>query len=251
MTKPSTSWGPVADWYDSLLSAPGTYQQDVILPNLLRLLDPKKSDTLLDIGCGQGFFAKHFSARGAAVTGLDISPELIAIAEKAAPDAGFFVGSAENLSTIKDKSITSAYSILAIQNIKNTGAVFAECARVLKANGRLALVLNHPAFRIPKQSAWGWDDTTKTQYRRVDSYLSEISVPIDMHPGKKDSVATISFHRPLQYYFKLLANNGFVITRLEEWISHKKNGPGPRAAAENKARHEFPLFLYLEAKKST
>lgn len=250
MPKISTSWGPVATWYDDLLSAPGTYQQEVILPNLLRLVDPKPHDTILDLGCGQGFFAKQFAERGAKVTGVDISPELIKLAKKSAPKATFFTCSAEKLSPIADQSAHQAFSVLALQNIKDLSAVFKECSRVLKPNGHLSIVLNHPAFRIPKHSAWGWDDQTKTQYRRIDEYLSEITVPIDMHPGQNAKETTVSFHRPLQYYFKLLANSGFAITRLEEWISHKKNPPGARAAAENKARHEFPLFLYLEATKS-
>ncbi len=110
-------------------------------------------------------------------------------------------------------------------------------------------MLNHPAFRIPKHSSWGWDETAKSQYRRLDSYLSEITVPIDMHPGQSTKETTVSFHRPLQYYFKLLGNSGLAVTRLEEWISHKTNPSGKRAAAESKARHEFPLFLYLEAIK--
>jgi hypothetical protein len=73
-----------------------------------------------------------------------------------------------------------------------------------------------------------------------------------MQPGKKDGKGqiTLSFHRPLQFWFKLLNNSGFAVTRLEEWVSHKINQPGPKAAAENKARHEFPLFLYLEGRNN-
>jgi hypothetical protein len=36
---------------------------------------------------------------------------------------------------------------------------------------------------------------------------------------------------------------------MEEWESHKKSQPGPRAKAEDQARKEIPLFLYLEAVK--
>ena len=39
---------------------------------------------------------------------------------------------------------------------------------------------------------------------------------------------------------------GLAITRLEEWISHKKSEEGPRATAEDVARKEIPLFLMLE-----
>ena len=62
-------------------------------------------------------------------------------------------------------------------------------------------------------------------------------------------VKTVSFHRPLQVYIKALTKAGFVVSRLEEWISHKKSGSGPRQAAEDTARKEIPLFLCIEARK--
>ena len=73
-----------------------------------------------------------------------------------------------------------------------------------------------------------------------------------MTPGKsKDKQFTYSFHRSLQDYSKALRAGGFAIVRMEEWISHKDSQPGPRAAAENTARKEFPLFLAIEAIKIT
>ena len=137
--------------------------------------------------------------------------------------------------------------------MENVQGVFNECGRVLKENGKLFLVMNHPAFRIPKASGWEWDAKNKIQYRRIDSYLSESREKIDMHPSagsrKSASDYTLSFHRPLQFYFKALQKAGFSVNRLEEWNSNKKSEPGPRATAENKIRKEIPLFLFLEAIK--
>jgi len=70
-----------------------------------------------------------------------------------------------------------------------------------------------------------------------------------MNPGARTSVHTISFHRSPQFYFKKFSKNGFAVTRLEEWISHRKSEKGPRAMAEDHARKEIPLFLCLEIKK--
>jgi hypothetical protein len=39
------------------------------------------------------------------------------------------------------------------------------------------------------------------------------------------------------------------VTRLEEWSSNKTSQPGKRAEAENTARREFPLFMYIRAEK--
>ena len=34
----------------------------------------------------------------------------------------------------------------------------ASAAWALRPGGRLALLLTHPCFRIPRQSGWGWDE---------------------------------------------------------------------------------------------
>ncbi len=256
-----TSWGNVAEWYSDLLEKEeGTYQKELILPNLVRLMNIKKGEMVLDLACGQGFFSRELYKLGAKVMGVDISGELISLAEKIGVEEkikiDYKVSSADNLSFIKDNSLDKIVIVLAIQNIENVLGVFRECKRILKPSGKLFLVLNHPTFRIPKQSSWEWDEKNKSQYRRVDRYLSESKIEIQMHPSASSgrvpankAEMTISFHRPLQYYFKLLGKNGFAVDRLEEWNSHKKSQPGPRAKAEDKIRKEIPIFMFLEAIK--
>lgn len=250
MKKGETSWGGVADWYDDLLSGAETYQQTVILPNLLRLVAPTPTDKILDLACGNGFFSRAWAASGAEVVGVDLSPELIKLAQsRTGPEQKlrFLVAPAEKLPW-PDRSVDKLTCVLALQNIAGVKEALLEVARVLRPGGKFFLVLNHPGFRIPQYSAWGWDESAKVEYRRLDQYLSESQTAIQMHPGADPTATTISFHRPLQYYFKLLGKAGFGVTRLEEWISNRASQPGPRAAAENKARQEFPLFLCLEAR---
>jgi len=250
MTDKDTSWGKVADWYDNLLETDAdSYQRQVILPNVLRLVELKAGMKILDLACGSGFFSRELAKTGAEVVGVDISSELINLAKKQeGKNVNYFISPAHELSMLADQSMDAVVTILAIQNIAEVKEVFAEVKRVLKPGGKLVVVMNHPAFRIPKASSWGWDEVSKTQYRRLDRYMAESKTAIQMHPGSDEKVTTPSFHRPLQYYSKLLANAGLVITRLEEWVSHKKSEPGPRQQAENRARQEFPLFLCLEAR---
>lgn len=242
-----TSWGSVAGWYDELLADSDGYQKKVILPNLTRLAGDVKGKNILDLAAGQGFFSEAFSKAGASVTAVEISAELAALARKRIGDlVKFFTGSAEILpSEIGKETFDFALCVLSLQNIRDMSAVFSESSRVLKKGGKFLIVLNHPAFRIPGESSWGFDEVKKTQYRRLDGYLSESQTEIVMHPGDKKSPKTISFHRPLQLYFKTFTKYGFVCERLEEWISHKESEKGPRKFAEDRARKEFPLFLYL------
>ncbi len=259
LPKTDTSWENVASWYDKLLmSNEDTYQVRVILPNLLRMMHITPGDRVLDVACGQGFFSAAFAKAGATVVGTDLSETLITLAREHVPSSTFHTASAHQAPDVRTTSIDQATIILAIQNIENPREVFAECARILKSGGRLHLVLNHPSFRIPKRSSWGWDPSpggegrseTNKQYRRIDGYLTESSAKIEMHPGDDPSVQTVSFHRPLQYYVKALTRTGFAVTNLEEWASHKISDSGPRAPEENRARKEIPLFMAIEATKS-
>jgi ubiquinone/menaquinone biosynthesis C-methylase UbiE len=244
-----TSWGKVAKWYDKLLEKEeNTYQKTLILPNLLRLLEIKRREAVLDLACGQGFFTREFQKEGAKVIGVDVSRELIDLAKKhSSQSIEYHVAPADNLSFIKNKAIDKITLILALQNIENMQGVLRECARILKHKGKLFIVLNHPAFRVPKESSWGWDEVKKIQYRRIDSYLTESKIKIQMHPGNNPKDVTWSFHRPLQSYFKMLYKYGFCVSRLEEWNSNKISEPGPRSYAENKARKEIPMFLFIES----
>ncbi|MEK7538277.1 MAG: class I SAM-dependent methyltransferase [Patescibacteria group bacterium] len=249
-----TSWNAVAGWYDTMIEKDDdTYQTKVILPNIVRAMGIKEGTKVLDVACGQGFFSRAFRAAGAEVSGVDVATTLIDFAKKQSPkEIRFFVRSAEDLVVFQDGYFDKVVVVLAIQNIEAPHKVFKECVRVLAPGGKLYLVMNHPAFRIPKASAWGFDDEAKTQYRRVDRYMSESKSEIDMNPGRpsgKRGATTISFHRPLQYYFKTLANSGFAVARLEEWLSHRVSEKGPRQDAEDRARKEIPLFLFLEAEK--
>ncbi|MEY4745299.1 MAG: hypothetical protein RL272_1244 [Candidatus Parcubacteria bacterium] len=252
MANEPTSWGDVAEWYDRLLGEGDTFQSKVILPNLTRLLAPGPGDRILDLACGPGYFAYAFAANGAVVTGADVSPELIALAKKNAPKGGgngvaFVVAPSNDLRAIADASMDKVVMVLAIQNVDDVRGTAAECSRMLAPGGSLHVVMNHPSFRVPKGSSWAWDKNG-AQYRRMDKYLTEAKVNIQMKPGADPGLMTISFHRPLQYYVKALAKAGFAVTNLEEWVSHKKSDSGPRAAEENRARKEIPMFMYLEAR---
>lgn len=248
MKEKQTSWGNVASWYHEMLeSGEGTFQKDVILPNLTRLMDIKKGQSVLDLACGTGFFSREFFHSGANVVGVDIGEELLKIARKNSDKKIQYIhSSADDLNFLLKESVDSIVIVLALQNIENVDGVFKECKRVLKPNGKLFVVLNHPAFRIPKSSEWGWDEENMVQYRRLDSYLSEKQIKIEMHPGENKNITTISFHRPLQYYCKMLSKNNLCISKIEEWISNRVGPKGRKFAASEKARKEFPIFMMME-----
>lgn len=57
-----------------------------ILHHLLDLLGDITGHTVLDAGCGEGYLTRALAARGAQVTGIDLSPRLIALARERDPE---------------------------------------------------------------------------------------------------------------------------------------------------------------------
>ncbi len=247
--KKDTSWGNVADWYDEHLKGDNTYHAQVLAPNLSRVVDLKPDQSLLELGCGQGFFIEQFAKISKSVVGVDLGKELIDIAKKKIPGVKFLVGNAESEKLLVGEKFNVITIILALQNMKNLSAVVKNLDRLLAPKGKVVIVLNHPAFRIAKNSEWGIDVDKKIQYRRVDAYMSEMETRIDMTPGKTSGKEmTTSYHRPLQVYSKAFGKAGFGIVKIEEWISHRKSA-GAHAKMEDQARKEIPLFMCLVLKK--
>jgi ubiquinone/menaquinone biosynthesis C-methylase UbiE len=66
---------------------------------------PQEMDSVLDVGCGTGVMAKKLARRGAKVTGVDISGEMISKARRPGlPGATFHLGDAEALGDIPSAS---------------------------------------------------------------------------------------------------------------------------------------------------
>jgi len=246
-----TSWEAVSDWYGGHLKKTGTFQEDIVFPGALRLLAPKSSGRYLDIACGEGSFARLLAkGRNVEIFGVDAAPSLIAQAKRQVPSGKFETMDAAEIGTaLPASSIDGAVCILAIQNIEKFEDVIAGAGKLLKSGAPFVIVMNHPSFRQPRQSGWGWDEQRKLQYRRVDKYLSSYNAPIQAHPGADAKVVTWSYHRPLSAYAAALAKSGFVIGDIEEWVSHRVSDSGPKARAENAARVEIPMFMAIKAIK--
>lgn len=248
--KKKTSWQNSEKWYDKIVGEKGHYyHQNVIIPALLKEAHFTKSSKILDLGCGQGVLSRHLPEKSR-YTGVDLSKSLLQKAKEYAKDKDHSFIQADICKDlpIKEKDFTHGVMILSLQNIEKVDVAIANLSKHLKKDAKLIIVINHPCFRIPRQSDWQIDEDKKIQSRRMNLYMSDQKIPIKTHPGKKDSQVTYSFHHPLCFYFDILFNQGFVVENILELCSDK-NSTGTKAKMENRARKEFPLFLTFIAKK--
>lgn len=249
-----TSWEKSGKWYDENVGEEGHYyHRTLILPKVIELLELKGKETvssLLDLACGQGVLSRHLP-KNMSYYGYDAAPALIKAAHeyKKLPTQHFEVGDVTKPLGLKKTDFTHATIILAIQNIEDPLKVLMNASKHLAANGKLIIVMNHPCFRVPRQSSWKVDQDNKIQFRRIDRYMNSMKIPIQTHPGKgSQSQQTWSFHHPLSSYSQWLKKAGFTIDLIEEWCSNKVS-EGGAAKMENRSREEIPLFMAIVATK--
>ncbi len=72
-----------------------------------------------------------------------------------------------------------------------------------------------------------------------------------MNPGAvakgAKPITTVTYHRPIEHYVRACAGAGLLVSAIEEWASQRASEPGPRAAEENRARREIPMFIAIKA----
>ena len=242
----STSWESVAQWYNGWVGKRGShYHRKVALPTVMELLELRSKEKVLDIGAGSGVLAPHIAKQGGLYTGIDLSSSLIKLAKRYHGNKGHFIqGDARHLSAhprIGAKGFDAAVFLLSLQDMQPLDEVLRAASWALRPDGRLIVFMIHPCFRVPRQSGWEWDKHRKLSYRRIDSYLKPLSVPMKSHKNG----TTRSFHRPLEHYISALSGAGLWLEHLREIPDVPLNPKGLEAQ-----NPDIPLFLALRARKA-
>ena len=90
--KKDFAYAHLAPWYEYLSDDCDYENWSQYFVNLLKSVscDPagKKG---IDLGCGSGYFARSFSRLGAAMTGVDISAEMLSVAEEKTREEGLCI----------------------------------------------------------------------------------------------------------------------------------------------------------------
>ena len=244
-------WDELADWYNGWVGKGGSkYHRRLAIPTVMKLLAPQPNEQILDVGAGQGVLAPFIHEAGAKYTGADVSERLLNFARSNHKGKGRFVkcdaAKLHQSGKMQVGSFDAAVFLLSIQDMNPLNQILSSAEKMLKPNARIVLLMTHPAFRIPRQSGWGFDEGRKLQYRRIDRYLTPLTVPMKPYAGGK-SGANISFHRPIHHYVNGLAELGFNISRMEEVPVGSQALKQKRSAAEKSADNEIPVFLGLRA----
>lgn len=145
------NWDVVAQEYDCRVGETGDRcHMNFLNPVVWELLGDIEGKKILDLACGQGYFSRQLARSGALVTGVDISGELIKIAQSKDADQvekiDYLVADSADLGEIDSESQDWVVSNMAFHDTENVDQTIVECFRVLKKGGKLLFSIPHPSM---------------------------------------------------------------------------------------------------------
>lgn len=97
--------------------------------------------SVLDVGCGGGLLSEAMARAGAAVTAIDLAPELVRIARLHGLESGiqadYRVQSVESLAAESPGAYDAVTCMEMLEHVPDPAAILAACAALLKPGGRL------------------------------------------------------------------------------------------------------------------
>lgn len=133
-TTDENEWDPAA--YNDSHSFVYEYGADVV-----DLLDPQSDDRILDLGCGTGQLTNRIADRGAEVTGIDTSEEMISKAEDRFPACTFVRGDAREFDLDTEFDAVFSNAMLHWIDERDQNDVLERVAAHLRPGGRFVAEL--------------------------------------------------------------------------------------------------------------
>jgi len=104
---------------------------------------PLMGAAALDVGCGGGLLSEALAKAGAAVTAIDLAPNLLKVARLHGLESGIKVGYRQVAVDVLADELPAGFDVITcmemLEHVPDPGAIVEACARLLKPGGRLFL----------------------------------------------------------------------------------------------------------------
>jgi SAM-dependent methyltransferase len=187
---------------------------------------------ILDAGCGSGFYAEELARRGARVTAIDASTEMVKHAVRRLGDNSQVTvrvaDLTQSLDFVGDGDVDGILAPLVLHYIRDWAPTLAEFRRVLRPNGWLLLSTHHP--------------TTEAARFNVANYF--VTEAMEDYWSWVGNVRF--FRRPLTAITGALTDAGFVIEKLVEALPDEFFRETKPDAFERLLK--YPEFILIRAR---
>lgn len=240
------AWNKIGEeWIQ--LSKNGDSRIHFIMPVMLNMIGNVAGKRILDLGSGDGGYARELSRRGAQVVAIDCSEASINYSISKAKEESLkivhFIRNGNNLFGIQDDEFDIILCSMFLMDVEDFDGTIKEISRVLKKDGLVFASVLHPCFNGNLEYGIGRQGANETREVVVKNYFE----PTEWEAGfRGGSIPVVWRHRTLEDYVKTFLKHGLTIVDLEE----------PRATLEQTEISQtiaflrrIPLYLYWKLKK--
>jgi ubiquinone/menaquinone biosynthesis C-methylase UbiE len=163
-------------WYDT---PRGRWMGDAEYRLIRRLLDPHPGDTVLDVGCGTGWFTRRMAADGAQVVGLDRDADALAFACSHSVGATSYVHGDATCLPFANGSFDAVLSVTALCFVERWPQALAEIVRVARHRFVLGLLNRYSLLWLDKGRGGGLGAYRGAHWHtraEIDHALHDLSV---------------------------------------------------------------------------
>ncbi len=143
---------------------------------MCRLLRPAQGESLLDAGCGTGYFTRRFAEASLTVAGLDPDPAMLAYARKQGPRIPWIRGDVENL-PCGDRSFDLVTAVTSLCFVDRPEKALREMWRVARRGVLVGLLNRHSLLYARKAGRGGYAGARWDTLARAESWARDLAPP--------------------------------------------------------------------------
>lgn len=245
-------WNRNAAFWDDRMGEGNDFHLQLVRPAMERLLGIRAGERVLDVGCGNGLFARRLADLGAQVVAVDVSEAMIDRA-KARGDRGgrisYRVADATreaDLGMPADGLFDAALAAMVLMDMPAIAPLARALARLLRPGGRFVFAIAHPCFHTTG---------TSLVMKEVESEGGPITehgvlVKAYAHLAPATGVAIVGQPVPQYYFDRPLAAllgpffaTGMTLDGLEEPVVPAGRAVGSAPALRDAYREIPPVLL--------
>lgn len=189
-----------ARWYAEAPAGAFHFNLEVIISRLLEVAGSPAGLTILDAGCGEGIVSRLLAAEAAHVTGIDVSPRLIAYAQERDQTQAIRYEVADLSRPLPQYagSFDMVVSNMVLNDVPDYRGFIATIGSVLKPGGRLVLSMNNPYSALIREKVDDYFDSGKTV----------------LYNMARDGVAVYYYHHTMEEYLTAFRQAGLLLRGL-------------------------------------